>query len=109
MKRYLAENGIRSRLVSEATRVVGAEHRRVASLNDAAALKALRTHAPDLVIYAGGGIIERRTQAPVAFASSEVADGSALSDLLNNKVEYGCENSNAIGVRLAANQSAEID
>ena len=51
-------------------------------------------------ITANGGIIERRTQSQVAFASDEVADGSALSALLNQKVTYGYEGGAAIGVRL---------
>lgn len=59
MQRYLRENGIGSSRVREALRVVGGEHRLVSSLNDRGSQEALREHAPDLVIYAGGGIMGR--------------------------------------------------
>lgn len=51
------ERGISSRTIAEACRAVGARHLTVPSLNDPAALTALAEAKPDLVTYAGGGIL----------------------------------------------------
>jgi len=59
MREFLREREIRSQTVSQACRAVGARRLRVRSLNDAAAIHALRAAAPDLVVYAGGGILRR--------------------------------------------------
>lgn len=59
MRRYLSEHGIASRTFPEACASVGARHVVCKSLNEPASLDALRAAAPDLVIYAGGGIIRQ--------------------------------------------------
>ena len=51
------ERGIPSRTIADACGAVGARHLRVGSLNDETAIAALRAAAPDLVAYAGGGIL----------------------------------------------------
>ncbi len=57
MRRYLAEHQIASRTVAAAARAVGARHAKVGSLNNAAAHAAVRSEHPELILYAGGGII----------------------------------------------------
>lgn len=51
------ERAIASRTIADACRAVGARHLTVSSLNDPEALAALRELKPDLVAYAGGGIL----------------------------------------------------
>ncbi|HMQ15197.1 MAG TPA: formyltransferase family protein [Phycisphaerae bacterium] len=59
MRRYLDLAGIASRTVSAACATLGVREGRVGSLNDPAALAALREARPDLVVYAGGGILRQ--------------------------------------------------
>lgn len=59
MRDYLRAQRITSRTVSQACRRVGARHVRVASLNIPRSCVALRGSRPDLVVYAGGGILRR--------------------------------------------------
>lgn len=57
MAAFLRERGIKSRSVAAACRRVRARYVRVSSLNGAAAIRALRKAAIDLVVYGGGGIV----------------------------------------------------
>lgn len=59
MRRWVESQGVRSRTVADASRAVSAAHRRVTSLNASDAIEALREARPDLVVYAGGGIVGR--------------------------------------------------
>lgn len=57
---YLHKHNISSQTVSQACKQVGSEHIMVSELNSPKALSALCRLQPDLVVYAGGGILRRQ-------------------------------------------------
>lgn len=59
MREYLKQNGITSRTTTEACQSVGAREICVGTLNDDAALDALKNSNIDLIVYAGGGILRK--------------------------------------------------
>jgi methionyl-tRNA formyltransferase len=59
MDAFLREHGFASRTVGHACRAVGAADLAVRGLNDPDCLDRLRGLAPDLVVYAGGGIARK--------------------------------------------------
>jgi methionyl-tRNA formyltransferase len=59
MRDYVRAHGIRSQSIAQACRSAGSQHVRVSELNAEGALRALRQARPDVVVYAGGGILRR--------------------------------------------------
>jgi folate-dependent phosphoribosylglycinamide formyltransferase PurN len=59
MLAYLRQLGVSTKTVSDACADLGIREHHAHSLNDADALDALRAAAPDLVVYAGGGIVRK--------------------------------------------------
>jgi folate-dependent phosphoribosylglycinamide formyltransferase PurN len=59
MTDYLTRHGIPSRTVQQACRATGARHVKVKSLNAPECLAILREANADLVVYAGGGLLQK--------------------------------------------------
>lgn len=59
MRDWMRENRIEETTVPDAFRASGTKLANVADLNSAAAIAELKNYRPDLVVYAGGGILRR--------------------------------------------------
>lgn len=59
MRDWMRENRIEETNVPDACRASGTKLVNVANLNSAAAIAELKSYRPDLVVYAGGGIVRR--------------------------------------------------
>ncbi len=59
MLEYLERHGIVARRVSQACRMLNVRRVGVASLNSPAAIEVLRAARPDVIVYAGGGIVRQ--------------------------------------------------
>ncbi|HPF40656.1 MAG TPA: formyltransferase family protein [Phycisphaerae bacterium] len=57
MDAYLKENGIQARTIGAVSRETGTRVVSVGSLNDEKSLAAVRSYGPDVIVYAGGGLL----------------------------------------------------